>query len=208
MKEFKLIFWDFDGVIKDSVEVKTKAYFSLFEPFGLDLAEKVRIHHTVNGGMSRFDKLPIYLEWAGISPSKIIVNEYCEKFSKLVFQGVIESPWVVGIENYLRNNHYKQIFVMVSATPHDELKRILQALNLVECFTKVYGAPTPKKKAMFKTIHDFSLKSTECLMIGDAIADLKAANANRVPFLLRMHQSNSEVFSSYKGSYVRDFTQS
>ena len=207
MKEFRLIFWDFDGVVKDSVAVKTQAYFCLFEPFGFDLAQKVRTHHIENGGISRFNKLPIYLEWAGIRPNEMIVNEYCEKFSKLVFQGVIESPWVAGVENYLRKNHYKQIFVMVSATPQDELEHILQALNLVECFTKVYGAPTPKKKAIFKTIHDFSLKSTECLMIGDAIADLKAANTNHVPFLLRMHESNSEIFSSYKGPSVGDFIQ-
>ena len=60
LDRFKLCFWDFDGVIKESVEVKTQAYFSLFEPFGFDVANKVRMHHIANGGMSRFDKLPSY----------------------------------------------------------------------------------------------------------------------------------------------------
>ena len=207
MKEFKLIFWDFDGVIKDSVEVKTQAYFSLFEPFGLDLAEKVRIHHTANGGMSRFDKLPIYLEWAGISPSKIIVNEHCKRFSKLALQGVIDSPWVDGAETYLHNNEYKQTFVLVSATPQDEIEYILKALNLAECFSRVYGAPTTKEDAIFKTIKDYDLDPSECLMIGDASADLKAAHTNQVSFLLRRHKSNAEIFSSYLGPSIRDFVK-
>ena len=46
---YKLYFWDFDGVIKDSVDVKTQAYFQLFEPFGLDVAERVRQHHEAMG---------------------------------------------------------------------------------------------------------------------------------------------------------------
>ena len=205
LDNFKLCFWDFDGVIKDSVEVKTQAYFSLFKPFGLDVADKVQRHHLANGGMSRFDKLPIYLKWAGVEPSETLVNEYCEKFSKCVLQGVIDSPWVAGIENYLRNNSQKQIFVLVSATPQDELEYILKTLDLIECFSRIYGAPVSKKDAIFKTIQDFNLKPSSCLMIGDALADLKAAAANQVPFLLRRHESNAEIFSSYFGPSVGDF---
>jgi len=55
---FKLCFWDFDGVIKESVEVKTQAYFSLFELFGPGVASKVRKHHIANGGMSRLINSP------------------------------------------------------------------------------------------------------------------------------------------------------
>ncbi len=54
MKEFSVIFWDFDGVIKDSVGVKIKAFFQLFEPFGFVVAERVRQHHEANGSMSYF----------------------------------------------------------------------------------------------------------------------------------------------------------
>ena len=204
---FKLCFWDFDGVIKDSVEIKTQAYFSLFETFGSDVAEKVRKHHAENGGISRFDKIPIYLKWAGIEPNEKIVNEYCKKFSKRVLQKVIDSPWVAGVENYLHNNKYKQTFVLVSATPQDELEDIVEALNLKECFSKVYGAPVLKQDAIFKIIQDLNLDPSECLMIGDARADLNAAIANQVPFLLRRHKSNVEILNSYSGPSIGDFVQ-
>jgi histidinol phosphatase-like enzyme len=44
-------------------------------------------------------------------------------------------------------------------------------------------------------------------MIGDALADLEAAEANAVPFLLRRHATNAELFSSYVGPSVEDFAE-
>jgi hypothetical protein len=44
-------------------------------------------------------------------------------------------------------------------------------------------------------------------MIGDAQADLDAAVANQVPFLLRRHSSNNKVFATYTGTSVEDFTK-
>jgi len=206
IKSFKLIFWDFDGVIKDSIDIKTQAFFQLFEPFGPVVAEKVREHHEAHGGMSRFEKLPIYLEWAGLEPNQSTVSEYCERFSRRVLQGVIDASWVAGVERYLRNNSNQQTFFVVSATPQDELEHILNVLDLTKCFAEVYGAPTPKRDAIGKTLLARELDARDCLMIGDAQADLDAAVANQVPFLLRRHRSNTKVFATYTGSSVEDFT--
>jgi phosphoglycolate phosphatase-like HAD superfamily hydrolase len=207
VKEFRAIFWDFDGVIKDSVDIKTQAYFQLFDPFGLDVAERVRLHHEANGGMSRFDKVPIYLQWAGLEPNKTTVNEYCERFSQQVFQGVIDAPWVNGVEQYLRGNVHQQVFVLVSATPQGELEHILHALDLTMCFADVYGAPSRKQDAISNTLLARGIDPSESLMIGDAQADLDAAVANQMPFLLRRHSSNNKVFATYTGTSVEDFTK-
>ena len=43
--KYELVFWDFDGVIKESVSVKTDAFVDLFRPFGSDVCEQVRKHH-------------------------------------------------------------------------------------------------------------------------------------------------------------------
>lgn len=202
----KLVFWDFDGVIKDSIAVKTNAFVALFEPYGLDVAADVRAHHEANGGMSRFDKLPLYLQWAGEKPSTRLVNEFCDRFSMLALQGVIDSPWVPGVESYLRNNPHQQIFVLASATPKGELEQILLALDLKKCFADVFGAQTSKEEAIRTTLVARSINPQECIMIGDALADLEAAQANRVPFLLRRHETNAKVFADYTGSSVKDFT--
>lgn len=201
----KLIFWDFDGVIKDSVEVKTRAFVKLFQPYGDEVAERVRAHHEANGGMSRFDKLPLYLGWAGIEPTEDRVSAYCEQFSELALQGVIDAPWVPGVEDYLRSNPHRQIFVIVSATPQEELEQILRVLDLREPFVAVFGAPTSKKEAISMTLESYNIDPQHCLMIGDAKADWDAAQANQVPFLLRRHATNGRVFEHYTGDSVEDF---
>ena len=45
LKGATLIFWDFDGVIKDSVEVKAEAFSRLFQPFGSGVVERIREHN-------------------------------------------------------------------------------------------------------------------------------------------------------------------
>lgn len=202
----KLIFWDFDGVIKDSVEVKSRAFVKLFEAFGNEVAERVHEHHEANGGMSRFDKVPLYLQWAGEEPNQDRVREFCDRFGQLVLQGVIDAPWVGGVEKYLRNNPLQQIFVLVSATPQNELEQILHALELTKCFADIFGMPTRKKDAIRMTLAARGFDPNDCLMVGDARADLEAAEANQIPFLLRRHETNSNVFASYPGSSVKDFT--
>ena len=83
IKQANTIFWDFDGVIKDSVSVKADAFEQLFSPFGIELA-KVRKHHEKNGGISRYEKIPIYLNWASVKLSSINIEDYEKKFSFLV----------------------------------------------------------------------------------------------------------------------------
>jgi len=207
LRSARLIFWDFDGVIKESVEVKTQAYVQLFEPFGLVVAERVREHHEAFGGMSRFDKLPLYLQWAGEESTQSNVKKYCEQFSQRVVQGVIDAPWVAGVERCLRNNSYSQTFVLVSATPQDELLYILNALNLTNCFAAVYGAPARKQDAIRNTLSGRRLDARDCLMIGDAQTDLDAASSNHVHFLLRRHASNAQLFAACASNSVDDFTE-
>jgi phosphoglycolate phosphatase-like HAD superfamily hydrolase len=203
---FKLIFWDFDGVIKDSVEVKSLAFMQLFRSHGGDIAERVRVHHEAHGGMSRFDKIPRYLAWAGVTATPEIVEEYCQRFASLVRQGVIDAPWVPGVKEFLFSNPYEQEFVLVTATPQGEIEGVLAALSLRACFTDVYGAPATKMAAISEALVTRQLDPQHCLMIGDARADWDAARANRVPFLLRRHATNRRVFEHYAGDSIEDFS--
>lgn len=199
------MFWDFDGVIIDSVDVKTRAYVKLFEIYGADIAERVREHHEAHGGMSRFDKMPLYLQWAGEKCNQSLVNQFCNRFASMVFSEVIASPWVPGVESYIRANAHRQTFILVSATPQDELEKIVYNLNLTDCFAEIIGAPIPKEEALRRTLEMRKRNPHESLMIGDAQEDYSAAKANNVPFLLRLHGKNSAFFPDYSGPSVKDF---
>lgn len=202
-----LVFWDFDGVIKDSVDVKTLAYESLFLPYGEQIASRVRQHHEANGGVSRFDKIPLYLAWAGEQATPVQVEAFCARFSLAVLQAVIDSPWVPGVREYLLQHFAEKYFVLVTATPQSEIEKILASLDLCRCFREVHGAPTKKGYAVKEVLARLECAPASALMVGDAETDLQAAQSNSVPFLLRRTPLNLSLQASYSGpifDYLND----
>ena len=198
------VFWDFDGVIKDSVDVKTTAFENLFFPYGEGIARDVRQHHKANGGVSRLEKIPLYLAWAGESASPEQIAAFSERFSQAVLQAVIDAPWVPGVREYLLQHCAESYFVLVTATPQKEIEHILSALELAHCFREVYGAPTPKATAVEAVLRRQKFASSKALMIGDTEVDLLAAQANAVPFLLRRTPLNRSLQIGYGGPIFDD----
>ncbi|MDB9938772.1 HAD family hydrolase [Candidatus Thioglobus sp.] len=196
----KIVFWDFDGVIKDSVEVKTTAYVELFRPYGKEVYDRVKQHHESHGGVSRFDKIPMYLAWAGEPVNTEKVAEFCECLSQLVVQAVIDSPWVPGVYEYLLAHFKQQYFVLVTATPQQEIRYILAALDIAHCFGKCYGAPTRKTIAINDALQQLKISPSDAVMIGDSDADYKAALDNRVTFVLRRTVINHHLQTRHKGA--------
>ncbi len=193
LQQAAVVFWDFDGVIKDSVAVKSVGFEQLFLPYGAALASRVRQHHETHGGVSRFDKFRIYLDWVGEPVTETRVAELSSHFSQLVLQAVIDSPWVPGVREYLVSHHGRQHFVLITATPQEEIEQILRTLDLAACFRTVYGSPTPKATAIRDVLSRLSISAQQALVVGDSQTDLDAAQANGVPFLLRRTSLNQTL---------------
>ena len=56
----RAVVFDFDGVLAESVDVKTRAYALLFQDEGGDVVRQVVDFHLKNGGVSRFEKFRCY----------------------------------------------------------------------------------------------------------------------------------------------------
>ena len=206
ISNFSVVFWDFDGVIKESVDVKTQAYERLFLNCGDAVAKWVRSHHEANGGMSRFEKMPLYLRQAGMRDDSLSVDSYCAAFADLVVQKVIDSPWVPGVVDCLRRRNKNAIFVLVTATPAEEIEEIVDRIGISSCFQAIFGAPLKKSDMIADVSKKYSLRPGQALMIGDAKADLAAANKNSINFLLRKTSINVELQRSYNGPQFEDFS--
>ena len=199
LKEKQVIFWDFDGVIKDSVAVKSLGYKQLFLPFGEEVVKLVNQHHEAHGGVSRYNKIPLYLDWAGEPANPIQIQDFCHRFSNLVQQAVIDSPWVPGVHKYLKSNHVRQDFILITATPQEEIEQILHTLELTSYFREMHGAPKTKSnvvKDALKRLHYFP---DQALVIGDSETDFDAAKQNNVAFLLRRTTLNQKLQNQFQG---------
>jgi len=193
LKYAKIIFWDFDGVIKDSVDVKTQAFQKMFEPFGTDVIKQVTTHHKQNGGISRFIKIPLYLEsYAGQKINDEMIAEYLEIFSNMVLRRVIDSPWIPGVLDIIKKKDSTQIFVMVTGTPENEICIILKKLKINHYFDIICGSPNKKETIIKSTLNSTGISADDCILFGDSYTDFYAAKTNDVPFVYVKSSSNED----------------
>jgi phosphoglycolate phosphatase-like HAD superfamily hydrolase len=201
-----IIFWDFDGVIKDSVEAKSLAFEELFDDYNDEFKKRVRSHHEKNTGVSRFKKIPLYLSWSGEKVSDKKLNEFYKNFSFLVKGLVIKSPWVIGFLEFIERYFKEKKHILVTSTPTNEIEEILKELNIRHFFYKVYGSPNSKSGIINQTLIKMKVNSKNAIMIGDSASDLNAAKENNVLFFLRSTCLNKNLESECKDYIFRDFT--
>ena len=177
-------FFDFDGVLVDSVEIKAKAFACLFLNYGSEIQGKVVNHHLNNGGMTRAEKIKYYFEnYVGQKILEDTLIEYCKKFSKIVEKEVITAPEIAGAVNFLQKVSKETKCFIVSATPDDELIRIVEKRDLKKYFIEILGSNRSKIENLSYFLKKYSLVSLNCKFFGDAMSDYKAAKNCSVPFV-------------------------
>lgn len=193
---FQAFFFDFDGVIVDSVEVKTLAFKLMFEPFGHEVAAKVVEHHRLHGGMNRMQKfLHYYKEFLHKSLDNIELEDLCRQFSSLVMNEVINAPEISGAQAFLEKWHKEIPCFIVSATPQDELREIIERRGLMHYFREIRGALADKRKNLGDILSSYALQPASCLYFGDAYSDYEAAHTCSVNFWGILPRLDAPLFS-------------
>lgn len=183
----KAVIFDFDGVVVESVDIKTKAFGKLFEDRGPAVMDAVVKYHMANTGVSRFDKFRhIYKEIIREALDEKTFETLCGRFSRLVVDDVIAAPYVEGAEDFLRRNVKRYLFYVISATPQDEIEQIVARRGMSDIFRQVYGSPHTKDECIKRVIEIEKLKPQEIVFVGDALGDYKAASVNKVRFIARL----------------------
>ena len=60
LNKYSTIFWDFDGVILNSDEVRTKGFKYIFDGYSKKYIDKLINYHKINGGLSRYEKIEYF----------------------------------------------------------------------------------------------------------------------------------------------------
>lgn len=185
------IFLDFDGVIVESVILKTDSYRELFSRCP-DHVEEILSYHLKHNALSRYIKFRHIYEKILKKPySKETEHKLDEEFSKIVFRKVVSCPYVPGALEFLDFFVNKKPLFLVSATPEWELEKILQARNIRHYFTKAVGAPGRKTDHIHSILKSEQLKPGEVIYIGDMNEDLRIAKMLGIFFVGR---KNTEPF--------------
>ncbi|OGX34845.1 MAG: hypothetical protein A3I43_03485 [Omnitrophica WOR_2 bacterium RIFCSPLOWO2_02_FULL_50_19] len=200
----KVIIFDFDGVIVESVDIKTKAFAELFKKEGGDAVKKIVDYHLANTGVSRYEKFRyIYRQILKRDLSDGEFKGLCDRFADLVMQSVVEAPYVKGAEAFLKEHATKYKLFVVSATPQKEIEEIIRKRNIAHFFSAIYGAPTKKTDAVKGILENGDPESA--VYIGDAISDYNAAKDNRIDFIARIDKDKG-IFSDIDCLKIRNLT--
>lgn len=203
----KNIFFDFDGVLAESVNVKTEAFRQLYLPFGKEIADRVVAHHLDNGGISRFEKIRLYhRSWLNEELTDEQVQEWAQKFSELVLQGVIDAPEVRGAQTFLDNHSSKYACWIITGTPTEEIKIILDKRGWKNYFIEAFGSPNKKPHWTEHILAQNQLKREETVFIGDALADYEASQHSKLHYILRETADNQILFKDFTGCRIPDMT--
>tara|TARA_B100001167_G_C16643402_1_gene245154 strand:+ start:38 stop:706 length:669 start_codon:yes stop_codon:yes gene_type:complete len=193
------IIFDFDGVVLESLNVKTNAFKKLYEPYGSDISKRVVEHHLENGGVSRFDKIKIYHNnFLGEDIDEKKIQKIAQKFSEMVVNEIMKVPFVDGAKQFIEDNYKRYLMFISSATPMNELNFICKQRKIAKYFQGIFGSPDSKSKHISSIITNYSLNNREIVFIGDSSSDLDAANTHNLTFIARLSGvSNNLVNEKY-----------
>lgn len=203
--EAKAFIFDFDGVICDSVNIKTQAFAKLYQEYGRDIQDKVVEYHIKHGGVSRFEKIKYFHnKFLKKKVSKEELEKLSEQFSFLVKKEVIESSFIKGADLFI--NKYASVVpqYICTGTPQLEILEIMSAKKIDHLFKGIYGSPKNKIQIIGEILYHSGILASDFVYFGDALTDHDAALSFNMPFI---GIQNLDITFPPKTNVVKDFIE-
>lgn len=180
----KNIIFDFDGVILDSVGVKTEAFRKLFEKFSPTSVEQLLDYHRQNGGISRYVKIRYFFEVILNQPiSQEEMMEYASVYSRLTREELANPNYIIEDTLQFIKDHEGRYFLHIaSGADEEDLRYICDQLGLSRYFKSIGGSPQTKEIIIENILKTYHYNRSETCMLGDSVNDFIAAEKNKIVF--------------------------
>lgn len=201
--DYKILLWDFDGVIIDSMPIRTRGFEQVLCNFPSDQVQQLITFHQQNGGLSRYIKFKYFFEKIrNESVSEEMISEYANRFS-LIMRDVLTNKELLIQDtiDFIRLNSSKFAMHIVSGSDEVELKFLCQKLDIQQFFISVHGSPAPKDQLIQNLLDSFKYDRSETAFIGDSLNDLSAASIAKIDFI----GYNNEAIRNVSPAYVSSF---
>ena len=200
----RAIAFDFDGVILESVDIKTQAFLALYAAYPDKLPE-IHAYHLNNAGISRYVKFEhIQTKILGLAYTDKDRAEQSAEFARLTHEQILRCPEVTGAAALLPALGGRVLRIVVSGTPQDELRTIVADRGMAAWFDEVWGTPRTKPEILREILKTHALDASSVLMVGDGMSDYQAAREVGVRFLGREKDS---TFADAAVEKVRDLKE-
>lgn len=201
--DYKILFWDFDGVIMDSMPIRDKGFIEVLKDFPEEQVAALVAFHQKNGGLSRYVKFRYFYEEILKQPiTEEEVNRLSTQFSEIMLSLLIDETLLIEDSvQFIKQNFNKYTMHVVSGSDGKELNYICKELGLDKYFSSIHGSPTPKTQLVHDLIKEHGYNTDDCVLIGDSINDYDAASKNGISFM----GYNNEDLSPCSVFYIKSF---
>ncbi len=198
-KMIKQILFDFDGVIIDSMPIKTEAFRKILQNFDPVSVDKLVDYHNLNGGLSRYVKLHYFFQELLSTPvTEEEIYRYANQFSKIVKEELSNKSYLISeVVQFLKENQSNYSFHIVSGADETELKYLCEKLEIRQYFQSIHGSPTHKNELVKQVLAENHYEKSETILIGDSINDHEAAEVNEIGFYAYNNPSLKPISKNY-----------
>tara|TARA_Y100000588_G_C14281118_1_gene937220 strand:- start:11814 stop:12437 length:624 start_codon:yes stop_codon:yes gene_type:complete len=195
------LIFDFDGVILDSVSIKTKTFSKVLENYPNSEVNTLLDFHHKNGGISRGIKFKYFFEVVrGESVSESVIEDLSEQFSKTSLKLLKDKSLLIKeVVEFIRIHHQKMKIFVASGADQKDLRELCNYFDIGQYFQSIRGSPTPKTEIVLDLIKRFSLNPLQTALVGDSINDYEAAFKNNIPFF---GYNNTKLKSLKESTYL------
>ncbi|BAI76753.1 haloacid dehalogenase/epoxide hydrolase (plasmid) [Azospirillum sp. B510] len=194
-RRWDAILFDFDGVLADSNGLKGEAFVTLYADEGPEVQAAIHAYHRANGGMARREKLMRFeREVLGrdIEPERL--DRLVDAFAAAVEQAVVGCAEIPGAAAFLAAHADRPPLFIISATPHQEMLRIVAGRGMAHHFVSVHGSPPRKAETAAMLLARHGFRADRVAFVGDAVQDYAAAAELSLPFVGVRDRSGGHPF--------------
>ena len=195
-----LILFDCDGVVLNSNQIKSEAFFNVAAEYNTSSAFDLVEYNKKNGGLSRYKKFQYYLE--KILPKyanlKLDSNKLAIKFGEQVKKALLKceiSPYLFELKNKYPDTNW----AIISGGDQSELRYIFNERKLSYLFNMgIWGSPSSKFEIVENNFR--SCLKSKILYLGDSKLDHEVAKYYNFDFIF---VSDWTEFTGWK-SYIKE----
>jgi HAD superfamily hydrolase (TIGR01549 family) len=174
------IFFDCDGVVLDSNQIKSKAFYKVALKYGEDTAQEFVKFHKENGGISRYKKIEYLHKKLSKDFSIKTYDQSVNLFGEMVQNELISSKLVPGVKKLLSTLSSPDLYI-VSGGNQKEILNTFRIKEISKYFEAIGGSPATKFEIIDKFKNNKQYHNS--LFIGDSRLDYEAAMHYKMDFM-------------------------
>jgi phosphoglycolate phosphatase-like HAD superfamily hydrolase len=183
----RCVVFDFDGVLVDSNAVKRQAYSDIFSGWGQSGATAVEAVLRADTEDDRFGVIRAILLRLPDPPRGEELNrqveEYAGRYNAICEEHAALCPEIGGASAVLNRLARSHSLYVISATPQDPLRRVVERRGWSPYFREVLGRPATKQENLARVMQRERIDGSRIVFVGDGRRDLEAARDSGCRFV-------------------------